>query len=274
MPTVQENRATFDVTYPWSSHGDEWSAAYGGPAMQWHGMLLPRITSFVPAGTIVEIACGYGRWTHYLKDLCEKLIVIDLSEKCINHCKKRFENCSHISYITTDGTSLDMIADNSVDFIFSFDSLVHVDHSVMNSYLMHSSRILAQEGVAFLHHSNLGEYRYFLNIQKIPKLWGILTILGVVEKSLHWRDFTVTAALVEQLAGGCGLQCISQEIIPWGTKRAFIDCMSTIVKKTSKYSRSNRKLRNTLFPNEAQNLKALSWIYSFGRDESSPSLRT
>ncbi|MEK6280890.1 MAG: hypothetical protein AABN95_11100 [Acidobacteriota bacterium] len=29
---------------------------------------LPRIHPFIPVGTILEIAPGYGRWTHYLKD--------------------------------------------------------------------------------------------------------------------------------------------------------------------------------------------------------------
>ena len=90
--------------------------------MQWYGSILPRISAFVPADTILEIAPGYGRWTAFLKDLCKRMIIVDLSEKCIDRCRQRFENLSHISYFVNDGKSLEMVVDGSVDFIFSFDS--------------------------------------------------------------------------------------------------------------------------------------------------------
>ena len=66
MPSIDWNRRKWDVNYHWNADGDMWSRGYGGPAMQWRLSLLPRILPFVPAGSILEIAPGFGRWTQFL----------------------------------------------------------------------------------------------------------------------------------------------------------------------------------------------------------------
>jgi ubiquinone/menaquinone biosynthesis C-methylase UbiE len=265
MPTINANKAKWDGKYAWTNRGDEWSIAWGGPFMQWYGMILPRIHPWIPTGTILEIACGYGRWTQFLKDFCNDLIVIDLSEECIQACRQRFSDYQHITYFVNDGRSLDMVSDASVDFIFSFDSLVHADESIMKAYISQLQRILKKNGAVFFHHSNLGEYSYYLKIQKFPKIQRILTYLGILEKNLHWRDSSVTAHKVEMLAVNYGLKCISQEMVTWGTKRALIDCMSTMVKKNSSFSRDNRTLRNARFMEEARCLSQLTQLYHLSK---------
>jgi ubiquinone/menaquinone biosynthesis C-methylase UbiE len=261
MPTIEENKAHWDA-FNWSDRGDEWSVLWGGSFMQWYGTVFPRIKSHVPTNRILEIACGYGRWTEYLKDLCKNLVVVDISEECIQACKQRFSECLHIDYHVNDGKSLDMIPDASVDFVFSFDSLVNADEPVMKAYLSELQRILNNDGVAFIHHSNLGEYyTIYSRIRSVPKLQGLLTRLGILE-GLNWRDFGVDAKKVEVLAEEQGLRCISQEIILWGTKRTFVDCISTMVKSNSSMVRPNRVLRNAKFMQEAQNLLRLSQLYS------------
>lgn len=230
--------------------------------MQWYGSILPRIHARVPARTILEIACGYGRWTQFLKGLCDQLIVIDVSERCIQACKDRFADCSHISYVLNDGKSLAMVADASVDFVFSFDSLVHADQSVLKAYIAQLGRILTERGAAFLHHSNLGEYAYYARIQRIPTMHRLLARLGLIERDLHWRDFTVTAEKVERFAEEHALRCISQELITWHTRTALIDCLSLIVKRDSPWCRENRVLRNPSFTREITYLSRLARLYT------------
>ena len=127
MPTVEQNRQLFNQDYEWSKQGEEWSSVWGGSEAQWFGALLPRIHAFIPTGTILEIAPGFGRWTSYLKKYCEYLAVVDLAEECIKACQQRFVSDSHITYYVNDGKSLAMIQDKSIDFVFSFDSLVHAE---------------------------------------------------------------------------------------------------------------------------------------------------
>lgn len=265
MPTLAENKTVWDGSYSWEARGDEWSAQWGSVSSQWYSTLLPRIHGMLPAPTILEIACGYGRWTQFLRSFCDRLIAIDLSDECIEACKKRFASVSGIEYHVNDGKSLSMIEDDSVDFVFSFDSLVHADRSVIHAYLEQLPRILKDNGAAFLHHSNLGEYRsrYSL-IRTIPKLEGLLITMGILDKFLHWRDPGVSGKEVAEIAAACGLSCISQEFVHWRTKRAMIDCMSVIVKRGSALERNNRIFRNPTFTAEADRATQLSSVYGFG----------
>src|SRR5215475_13304533 len=157
MPTIAENKKHWEGRYDWTERGDEWSRPWGSVEMQWYIALLPRIQAHLPTRTILEIACGSGRWTHYLKEWCDRLIAVDLAAECVETCRQRFKSASNIEYHVNDGKSLDMTAAESVDFVFSYDSLVHADPTVFDAYFGALSRILTPDGVAFLHHSNLGE---------------------------------------------------------------------------------------------------------------------
>jgi len=266
MPTIEENKSVWNGTYKWSKAGEEWSKGWGTSYMQWYGTILPRIRAFLPVQTILEIAPGFGRWTQFLKDFCDNLIVVDLSEKCIKACQERFTGCSHITYFVNDGKSLDMIPDNTIDFVFSFDSLVHVEDAIVSAYISQLPRKLRQNGVAFIHHSNLGEYSNYIKMQliisRIPKLRGILIRLGILDDvTPQWRARSMTAKKMQLYADKNGLQCISQELITWSTKHVLIDCMSTIVKKDSIWFRNNKVFKNVFFMKEARSIFNLSQLY-------------
>lgn len=267
MPTIEEIRS-WSQTYDWPQAGEEWSVAWGSAHMQWYGSILPRIIAFVPADTILEIAPGYGRWTVFLKDLCKRLIIVDLSEKCIDRCRQRFADCSHISYFVNDGKSLDMIVDGGVDFIFSFDSLVHAEDAVLKAYAAEFAKKLRPNGAAFIHHSNLGEYIALIEVQsrlsKFPKLLGLLKRLGVCDNVTgQGRVRSMTAAKLTVFAEDHSLQCVSQELVTWNSRFVLVDCLSTIVPRGSRWSRENRVLRNAGFMAEAKRLSDLSRLYEW-----------
>jgi hypothetical protein len=66
-----------------------------------------------------------------------------------------------------DGRSLDMIEDESIDFVFSFDSLVHADSGTVRSYMLQIARKLRFSGTGFIHHSNLGAYKRWLLAKRV-----------------------------------------------------------------------------------------------------------
>lgn len=266
MPTVEKNKSVWNDTYDWNKAGEEWSTNWGTSYMQWYGTILPRIRAFLPARTILEIAPGFGRWTEFLKEFCANLIVVDLSKKCIKACQERFSSCSHITYCVNDGRSLDMIPNNTIDFIFSFDSLVHAEDIVISDYISQFPRKLKQNGIAFIHHSNLGEYSNHLKMQlrisRIPKVLGILKKLRIFDDvCFQGRASSMTAKKMQLYAEENGLQCIIQELITWNTKRTFIDCLSIIVKKDSIWFRDNKVFSNVFFMKEAKNLSNLFHLY-------------
>jgi 2-polyprenyl-3-methyl-5-hydroxy-6-metoxy-1,4-benzoquinol methylase len=262
VPTVEENLKVWGLEYDWTQRGEEWSATWGGSDAQWFGAIFPRIHAFLPAGTVLEIAPGFGRWTHYLRDWCERLIVVDLAENCISYCQRRFASDSRITYHVNDGRSLAMVPDGSIDFVFSFDSLVHVDIDVLQAYLDQLARKLSPNGVGFIHHSNIGQHRrFFAASQRLPRWVGDrLRSRGFLDQT-HSRSLTVTARLFDTACDQAGLQCIGQELVNWGTRR-LIDCFSLFTPKTSTWARPNQIVANPGFMNEAEAVRRVSHLYA------------
>lgn len=262
MATVGENES-FWAQYDWSRAGEEWSEGWGGSHAQWFGVILPRISRFLPAGSILEIAPGHGRWTSFLREHCDRLSIVDLDAACIEACRERFAGDDRIAYHVNDGRSLDMIDDDSVDFAFSFDSLVHADAEVLAQYLRELQRTLTSDGVGFIHHSNAGRYRrYFELANTIPRgrvrerLYG----LRLLDRP-RWRALDMTAERFRGSCEGAGLQCISQEIVNWTTRR-LIDCFSVITRPSSRWARPNRVLENRGFVAEARAVRRRASLYS------------
>jgi SAM-dependent methyltransferase len=256
MADVEQNLAVWE-NWDWSQQGDEWSAAWGGTPALWHGALLPRIHDFVPTGTILEIAPGYGRWTQYLKDLCERLVVVDLAPQCIDHCRERFSEAGNISYHVNDGRSLEMVGDGTVDFAFSFDSLVHADADVIDAYLGQLARKLAPNGSGFIHHSNAGAYRRASAItRRVPQRFRApLVKRGALLDVYAWRAESMTAEVFAAQCERAGLALVSQELISWEHGPYLTDALSVFAAKGP--GTPPQRLRNRRFARDAKRVARL-----------------
>lgn len=262
MASIDVNKDIWDKSYQWKSHGEEWSQGWGGSDMQWFGTILPRIKNFLPAKTTLEIAPGHGRWTEFLLNYSEQIKIVDLSKTCIEKCKERFKSKSNIDYYVNDGKSLDMIENGTIDFAFSFDSLVHAEEEVIDAYLNELSYKLSQNGVGFIHHSNMNEYTsYFKTVKKIPRGRGVLTRIGLIESKEHLRSHSMSALKFNKICQTYSLTCICQEVINWDSKR-LIDAFSTFCRKDSWWDRPNVLIRNPNFQKEIKFINNLSKIYS------------
>lgn len=228
MPDLAENIASWEDNYDWESGGEEWSVPWGNSEAQWFGSIYPRIHRFLPAEHILEIAPGFGRWTRFLTLNSDRYTGVDLSERCIDTCRRRFNNVKHASFLTNNGLSLADVSNGSCNFVFSFDSLVHADLDVLQSYIPEILRVLATDGVAFIHHSNL------------------LALDDAIGQP-HWRSLSVSADNVASTIDSAGGSVIIQEIINWGGDH-MIDCF-TLFSKQRNESASCR-LQNYQFAEE------------------------
>jgi SAM-dependent methyltransferase len=276
MADVEKNSEVWR-TWNWSSRGDEWSAWWGDTPALWFGALLPRIHGFLPAGTVLEIAPGFGRWTQYLKDLCERLVIVDLTERCIEHCRERFADATNIDYHLNDGRSLAMVEDGSIDLAFSFDSLVHAEADVIADYLAQLARKLRPDGIGFLHHSNIGEYGRLVGLTRRavenPRTAAAATRLvrgGALIDLFAWRAESMTAHRFAELCDAAGLSCVGQEKISWESGPYLIDALSIFTPRGSRWDRPRRVIRNPLFGQEGRRMARLYAHRSFpqvpGRD--------
>lgn len=267
MPTVTWNKVKWDENYHWPESGDEWSRAWGGPHSQWSTCIWPRVSAFLPASSVLEIAPGYGRWTKYLLPLSTAYLGVDLSESCVRACTERFADQSHAKFAANDGTKLPMVVDGSIDFIFSFDSLVHVEADVIGSYLHEFSRVLSADGVAFIHHSNAGVYRHSARwrdalskaVEPIPDPREVLACAGL----LGWhksRGRSMTAQRFAAMAGETGLACTGQEVIGWASP-LLIDCISAVTRPGSRWDRPHALSTNRYFWTAALSARAAAHAF-------------
>jgi SAM-dependent methyltransferase len=265
MADVEHNLAIWSSDWDWSQRGDEWSWWWGDTAALWTGVLLPRIHAFVPTGSILEIAPGYGRWTQFLKDLCTQLTIVDLTQGCIDHCRERFADATNIDYHVNDGRSLDMVEDGSIDFAFSFDSLVHVEADVLGAYVEQLARKLKPDGVGFIHHSNIGAYAPLTRLARAApsRLLGPLVRRGALINLPAWRAESVTAELFAEQCDAAGLACIAQEKVSWEYGPYMIDSLSFFTPRGSRWERPRRVVRNPLFVKEAGRMRELYSRKSF-----------
>ena len=248
MPDVSSNERWWSEA-KWNQQGDGWSRRFGGPDYQWWGMLYPRVREFVPAARILEIGPGHGRWTRYLVHLCDRLIGVDVTERCVEACRERFADQPHASFHKNDGMSLEMVPDGEVDFAFSFDSLVHCESDVVESYVHQLSTKLSPEGAAFMHHSNLAAY--------VDPETGKLPF-----PHPGGRGLTVSAESFERLCGEAGLLCIGQELLQWReADRWFMDCFSMLTRPDARFARENRVQENHGYWAHANTMARVADLY-------------
>lgn len=212
--------------------------AWCGARSQWFGTIYPRIHRLLPVGRILEIAPGHGRWTQFLLNHCEEYFGVDIAENCVLAGMRRFSSSTRTHFIKNDGRSLAMVPEESTDFVFSYDSLVHVELDVMGEYIWQICRKLTPTGAAFLHHSNaMGDS------------------VDAQEAREGARGASVSSSLIKQLIEDCSGKVLIQEEMNW-IRKTRTDCMTTFVGAASPTSFAYQLIRNDDFLLEASLVRA------------------
>lgn len=233
MPSLIDNQKHWIKEKLWIEQGADWSKSWGGPGKQWHDFLLPKIKKYLPASHLLEIGYGYGRWVPFLLESCRQYTGVDIAPNCFRFTSQKFAEHSSAVFHQTDGMTLEPVPGESVDFVFSFDSLVHADKAVIESYIDEIARVLKPGGAAFIHHSNLKPYEAFFRFveSKDLPLWIKKHVEGRFKKWTysHWRDPTVDARLVRKHILKHRMKCEAQTFYKWGGLFK-IDCISIFSK--------------------------------------------
>lgn len=255
MATLASNKKYYE-DYDWSSGGEEWSEPWGSTRSMWLASIYPRISEYLPTEIIVEIGSGHGRIARILHAFAtNQLVLFDIVDDCVSMCKKKFASSSKTVCLKTKGCALDGVADNSVDFIFSFYSLVGSDKEIITGYMQEFDRVLSDDGIAFIHHSNAGMY-FDPDQSELDKRLLLLAA---------YRDMSIDAAEVQAIAKSCNLTCIKQECINWDITEILSDCFSTIVRPTSKWACEPILLHNPEFQEEQNQAKSREQARKNGR---------
>jgi ubiquinone/menaquinone biosynthesis C-methylase UbiE len=176
-------------------------------AAQWRDLIWPRIRR-LDFSCVLELAAGHGRNSERLREVAQRIILVDINQENIDYCRERFRGDDRFTFVKNDGVSLSGVADGSVSLVYSFDSMVHFDSDVVREYLKEIRRVLEPGGSGFLHHSNYtGD----------PA--------GQFTKAPHWRNF-MSKELFAHYCIKCGLKVVEQWVIDWTAPG--LDCLSII----------------------------------------------
>ena len=255
MSSIENNKLYYSE-YDWTRGGAEWSHYWGGLDPMWKASLLPRISRYLPARRILEIGAGCGRVSSKLRPLAsERLWLVDIIPHCVNSCRSLFREDPKVISLLTDGQSLDGIDDDSIDLVVSFYSLVDSDIETLRAYMAELQRVLSQNGVAFIHHSNTGVYVGDKNPADDPRL----------ELLSRYRDISISASVMQQLVEDAGLRVIEQECVNWDIQEVLSDCFTTLTRRKSVWE-SIGISDNYEFQDERDRAKAARSASKTGKD--------
>ena len=190
--------------------------------IQWHGieaatcarwkevreLIWPFISQQdIDFSSVLDLAAGRGRNTQKLLEHSDRIIVADINADNIKHCRKRFKKEPGVSFVHCNGATLPEIEDESVTFVYCFDSMVHFDLEIIISYCKEFQRILTPGGYGFCHHSNF---------QGNPG--------NDFRENPAWRNF-MSKELFAHICIRSGLSVEAQKIMDWA-EMADMDCLT------------------------------------------------
>lgn len=239
MPSVDWNRQEWGQAHDWARDGDEWAGMAAHchvPYPEWkRGLVEAFVLPYVGHDRdVLEIAPGHGRWSEYLVQTSRSVRLVDLNPECIDACRSRFAEATNVSYDVNDGATLPA-DDQSVDFVWSFDSFVHIDPVHVFAYLGEIARVLRPGGFAVLHHSNKRSAGIYLapRLDRFGKPGKVVT-RAVSQSKIHddGNRSHLNAVMVADEAKRVGLRTV-QQTDRWGpgglsTVTRFRDAISVL----------------------------------------------
>jgi ubiquinone/menaquinone biosynthesis C-methylase UbiE len=136
--------------------GEEW----GGP--EFADRIVELVEPYLGGGTdVLELGCGGGKFSRRLAPRCRSLLCTDISAEMIEHTRATLSTRGldeNVDYLVLNGVDFSGVPDESADFIFSYDVLLHLPPENVYSYMCDARRVLRDNGVFMLHQVNLASH--------------------------------------------------------------------------------------------------------------------
>jgi len=138
-------------------------------------LVVPRLSAlgFEPQGkTMLEVGCGVGRVTRSFAGRFARVYALDVSDEMLRRGRDLHADYENIVWLRGDGTRFPQLADDSVDFVFSYLTLQHMPSTDLAvAYVREILRVLKPSGVyCFQFNSFVGPTMNW----KGRLIWGII----------------------------------------------------------------------------------------------------
>lgn len=184
--------------------GDEW----GDTTLTEEIMARYVVPNIGPRAKILEIGCGGGKFSERLVGLGGSLVCADVSSKMIERTRARLVGKKGVAFQKLNGHDLHQFKPGIFDFVFSFDTFVHIDMEDTYSYLEEIRRVLKPGGKGLLHFANLNSqagWRKF--VEEVPFYRG--------NNEYYNRFRFLTWEIVELFISSLGFELLDNRKEPW-----------------------------------------------------------
>jgi glycosyltransferase involved in cell wall biosynthesis/GR25 family glycosyltransferase involved in LPS biosynthesis len=211
QPTIlSEEKRPFSETYL-ARHAD-WSEYYelaeADVFSQWR--LIQAFIGEEPRldlTAVLDFACGRGRIAERFAAIAGSLICSDINAEALACCRQRFANSPNVTCVINDGLSIPL-PDESLTFVYSWDSMVNFNAAELRTYLREFKRILRPGGMALVHHSN------YAALGSPARVWN---------ENPACRAY-VSASDVGMICDQYALPIVRQQVIDW--TEPSLDCLT------------------------------------------------
>ena len=123
--------------------------------------------------TIINLGSFTGKWTGHLIPYAKQIICVDIIDDGFWYVQERYkhEDCEFKFYLT-QGDELEHIESNSIDFIFSADSLTRTPKNILQKYFIEFSRVTKRSSLLYIHLSTPDDYKNMIeySIEEVQNL--------------------------------------------------------------------------------------------------------
>lgn len=221
---LERNLATCSKPELWQTWFAEAEAAMQA---QWRDPIWPLIRG-ADFRSVLELGPGAGRNSERLARLAGALHLVDLNAYALERCRERFRAHAGpcvLHFHRNDGRSLPFLADASISFVYSWDSMVHFERGVVEGYVAEFARVMRPGATGFVHHSN----------------WGAVSDDPDIEHAPHLRS-NLTAELFGRYCAANGLLRTHFLVFDWGGAPQS-DCISVFCKPDPRRPLASARVR-------------------------------
>lgn len=195
--------------------GDEWQGTEAGAADNIDDYIALINERFVvphvePGDHVLEIGVGGGRTALLLRRRGAQVTCADISAEMLAITRERLGD-EGMAYVKLDGRTLDGVPDHSIDVVFCFDTLVHVEPRDIFNYLARIPPLMRGRRLVLLHHGNIltergwkrfvREYGHNL-MGRSGSAFSVMTD-GIMEKFLSHLGYEVLIKDTESVPRDC-----------------------------------------------------------------------
>lgn len=115
-----------------------------------------RVATYVSgASTALDFGCGIGRVARYVAPRCGELWAVDVSPQMLDLARKRLAQSDNLRFARCYDVSFPDVPTSSVDVVYSFLVLQHLEREDAFLALRELRRVLRADGVAIVSFPNL-----------------------------------------------------------------------------------------------------------------------